>query len=193
MAQLVFNQFHAALVHLLAQEGRGAQTRLANQQKIDRGYLNAIVKSRKSGSENIRSKIADHFDMAYEDMLILGRHLLEGTKDTTSETYNREKHSFRESPPRTGSKNQTIDFKIPPRNGKASSIIPDKIVKAIELLESGTDYGDLLAGLIDTFHDTISTKKENLALRKKMGNLESRIADLEKRLASKKECVRKSG
>jgi len=83
-----------------AQEGRGTQTRLANQQKIDRGYL--------------------------------------------------------------------------------------------EILNSGTGYDDLLAGLIDAFHDTVGTKEENLALRNRMRELESRIAGLEKRLDSEKECLRKT-
>ena len=56
MDQSAPNQFRAALTYLLNQEGRGAQTRLADQQKIDRGYLNAIVRGRKSGSEKKRTK-----------------------------------------------------------------------------------------------------------------------------------------
>jgi len=79
MDQLITNQFRAALTHLLAQEGRGSQARLAKQQNIDRGYLNAIVKGRKSGSEKIRSKIASHFDMAYE----LERTMADRGKDTS--------------------------------------------------------------------------------------------------------------
>ena len=59
MIQSVAKQFHAALTHLLSEEGRGAQTRLANEQQIDRGYLNAIVKQRKLGSDKIRERIAE--------------------------------------------------------------------------------------------------------------------------------------
>ena len=84
MDQLITNQFRAALTHLLAQEGRGAQARLAKQQNIDRGYLNAIVKGRKSGSEKIRSKIASHFDMAYEDVFVLGRRVLEQAESSAA-------------------------------------------------------------------------------------------------------------
>ena len=40
-------QFRTALNHLLKQEGRGAQVRLARIENIDRGYLNAIIKGRK--------------------------------------------------------------------------------------------------------------------------------------------------
>ncbi|MCJ7602939.1 MAG: hypothetical protein MUO63_15760 [Desulfobulbaceae bacterium] len=71
MAPSVSNHFNAALTYLLNQEGRGAQSHLAGQQKIDRGYLNAIIKGRKSGSEDVRAKIATHFHLNYEDMLVL--------------------------------------------------------------------------------------------------------------------------
>ena len=76
MAQLISQQFHAALCHLLKKEGRGAQSRLAIQQKIDRGYLNGIIKGRKPGSEKVRGKIAAYFQMTYDEMLLLGRRLL---------------------------------------------------------------------------------------------------------------------
>lgn len=192
MAQLVSNQFHAALTHLLAQEGRGTQTRLAKQQKIDRGYLNAIVKGRKPGSENIRAKIADYFNMAYEEMLIFGRHILNKTKNPTPELNNREKLSPRENSQPAGSGKEIIDFSPSLDNDEVLSSIPDKIVKAIEILESGTTYGELLAGQIDAFHEAIKSKEENLVLRNQTRELESRVDSLEKIMGGKKECGRKS-
>ena len=63
MNQKNLKQLHAALTHLLEEEGRGAQTRLSTEQKIDRGYLNAIVKQRKSGSGKMWGKISHHFNM----------------------------------------------------------------------------------------------------------------------------------
>jgi len=71
-------KFRAALDFLLAREGRKAQSRLANQQNIDSGYLNSIIKGRKPGSITVREKIAAHFDLEYEDMLYLGRWILSG-------------------------------------------------------------------------------------------------------------------
>ena len=85
MAQSIRTQFHAALTRLLKKEGRGAQRRLAVQEEIDPGYLNAIVKGRKSGSEEVRAKIASHFNIIYEDMLAMGRRILEGNEDADSE------------------------------------------------------------------------------------------------------------
>jgi len=164
MDQLITNQFRAALTHLLAQEGRGAQSRLSKQQNIDRGYLNAIVKGRKPGSEKIRSKIADHFDMAYEDMFILGRRILEQT-DSSSENYEIQMPdvlSAAEPTPQNEQASNALGFRTTEED--ASAIIQTKILKMIELLESGTRYGNLLAGLIDSFYDSLHTKRENETL-----------------------------
>lgn len=162
MDQLITNQFRAALTHLLAQEGRGAQARLAKQQDIDRGYLNAIVKGRKSGSEKIRSKIASHFDMAYEDVFVLGRRVLEQAESSAA---NYENQTFdalttAEPTPENTLGDDAIDFKVPTKREGGSSSIHTRILKTIEVLESDTKYGDLLAGLIDAFHDSLGTKRE---------------------------------
>lgn len=162
MDQLITNQFRAALTHLLAQEGRGAQARLAKQQDIDRGYLNAIVKGRKSGSEKVRSKIASHFDMAYEDVFVLGRRVLAQAESSAA---NYENQTFdalttAEPSPEITLGDDAIDFKVPTKRGGGSSSIHTRILKTIEVLESDTKYGDLLAGLIDAFHDSLSTKRE---------------------------------
>lgn len=78
MNNVIAEQFRAALNFLLHQEGRGAQVRLSVAQDIDRGYLNAVIKGRKPGAEEIRLRIADHFGMTYEAMLTLGRAVQDG-------------------------------------------------------------------------------------------------------------------
>jgi hypothetical protein len=40
--------------------------------------LNSIIKGRKPGSITVREKIASHFELEYEDMLLLGRWILSG-------------------------------------------------------------------------------------------------------------------
>lgn len=186
------NQFRAALTYLLDQEGRGAQTRLADQQKIDRGYLNAIVRGRKSGSEKKRSEIAAHFGMVYEDMLSLGRRILNGEKNPSLEKDDGGNSQPKGHADAGGRENGVIDFKITPKHGAGSENIPDRIVSVIDVLSSDTGYADLLAGLIDAFHDTVSTKKENLALKNKLKEMESRIASLENGADCEKECLRKT-
>jgi len=192
MAQSVTNQFQAALTHLLTQEGRGAQSRLAGQQKIDRGYLNAIVKGRKPGSEEVRAKIADHFNMTYEDMLTLGRGILGRDKnDASVKTKEGKGDSAMQGENATVNKN-VIDFKSPQKFREIHSGISEKIMKVVEILESETKYRDVLAELIDAFHESVSTKNNNLKLRNQMKKMESRIASLEKMLADEKESAQKS-
>ncbi|MBM9616964.1 hypothetical protein JWJ90_22140 [Desulfobulbus rhabdoformis] len=164
MDQLITNQFRAALTHLLAQEGRGAQARLSKKQNIDRGYLNAIVKGRKSGSEKIRSKIASHFDMAYEDVFVLGRRLLaqeeEPDANYGNQTWDVLETAEDEPTFLNSSSGDVVGFKVPAKGEEGSSSVQTRILKTIEVLESETKYGDLLAGLIDAFHDSLSTKRE---------------------------------
>lgn len=192
MDQSAPNQFRAALTYLLDQEGRGAQTRLADRQKIDRGYLNAIVRGRKSGSEKKRSEIAAHFGIVYEDMLSLGRRILNGEENPSLEKDDGVNSQSKGHVDTGGRENGVIDFKITPRHGAGSENIPDRIVSVIEVLSSDTGYADLLAGLIDAFHDTVSTKKKNLALKNKLKEMESRIASLKNGADCEKECMRKT-
>lgn len=177
MAQSVSNQFRASLTHLLAQEGRGAKTRLANQQGIDRGYLNAIIKGRKPGSDEIRDKITAHFNLDYEDMLALGRWLLEeqdgGQRMDKSAVKNLEVAE---------AVKEVIDYQRLRKRGKDRSSFSGKIIKALEILESGTSYSNLLVGLIDTFHNSIKINEENCSLRDRMAAMEAKLADFEERL-----------
>ena len=76
MAQLISEQFHAAFLYLLNQEGRGGQARIADRYKIDRSYLNAVVKGKRTASEKLRTNIATYYQTTYEEMLALGRRLL---------------------------------------------------------------------------------------------------------------------
>jgi hypothetical protein len=192
MDQSISNQFHAALSYLLTQEGRGAQSRLAGQQNIDRGYLNAIVKGRKPGSEEVRAKITNHFNMAYEDMLALGRRILGGEEDIIISAGNR--GGVHKTPMRTDmakSERRAIDSKSPLKSGGTQPSISEKIMKVVEILESDTPYSAVLAELVDALHEAVSTKKENLALRNEMKEMEARIANLGKRLADKKDPVQR--
>lgn len=192
MAQSVTHQFQAALAHLLAQEGRGAQSRLASQQNIDRGYLNAIVKGRKPGSEEVRAKIAGYFNMTYEDMLALGRGILSRSETEISEGKKGGKQKVAAQNDNSQADKRLIDFKSPKKFREAQSGFSEKIMKVVEILESDTIYRDVLAELIDAFYDAVSTKKDNLKLRNQMKEMESRIVSLEKRLADDKDSPRKS-
>jgi len=192
MAQFITHQFQAALAHLLAQEGRGAQSRLAGQQNIDRGYLNAIVKGRKPGSEEVRAKIAAHFNMTFEDMLALGRGILgRGESETSLKTKGGEEFSASQDDNPIPNKS-VVEFKSPKKSRDYKSGISKKIMKVVEILESDTHFSDVLAELIDAFHESVIMKNDNLKLRNQMKEMEGRLASLEKKLAGEKDRGQKS-
>lgn len=193
MAQSATHQFQAALAHLLALEGRGAQSRLARQQNIDRGYLNAIVKGRKSGPDEVRAQIAAHFDMTYEEMLALGRSILEGSEielQSGAEKEGRRPRAGKSD--KAGAGEKTISSVFPLKLRNTTPGILELITKAVEILESNTGYREVLAELIIAFHESGSMKNDNLKLRNQMKKMEARIASLEKSLAYEKDCTRKS-
>ena len=197
MSKSASNQFHVALSYLLRKEGRGSQTRLSTQQSIDRGYLNAIIKGRKPGSEDVREKIASHFNLAYEEMLILGRTLLEGderTKEYTGKcpdgTADQEIPAILSQIADKGERGSGIK----PLGNAAKNVysISDKIRKVAAILESDTSHRDILAELIDVFYAAVDTEKDKVATQNQMQEMESRLADMERQLADEKSQYRES-
>jgi transcriptional regulator with XRE-family HTH domain len=187
MDQSIAQQFGRALVFLLEKEGWGAQTRLAREKGIDRGYLNAIIQGRKTGSENVRSKIAEYFHMPYDEMLALGRRLLEapGQKKEQGIMQCLEQTS-QNAEIRAGKKNEYVE------TDPGSLRISEIIQKAIEIFETDSEYRFKLADLIDTFHEALMTQKENAGLSSKLEAMEKRIVDLEKILADEKDGAKKN-
>lgn len=176
MAQTVSNQFRAALTHLLVREGRGAQSRLASQQGIDRGYLNAIIKGRKSGSEAIREKITEYFRMEYEEMLALGRRLLDGQSGSipVKGKVRKKKSALPEVVDQE--ENDVVAVDCPPTMAMA---ISEKMVKAIQILESQTIYREILSGMIDAFHGALVAQNDRGSLRTRISLLEAKLAQFE--------------
>ncbi len=182
MANLISNQFQAALNHLLRQEGRGAQIRLSVEQDIDRGYLNAIIKGRKPGAEDIRARIATHFGMAYEEMLALGRRILEGKIDSESKV----EPEAALLPGLLKVEEHVADGNAPQEMGTRRFRFSEKILKVVAILESNTEYGDSLSVLIDAYHKAIASGKGNQALASRLKAMEDRVEKLEGMLFVKK-------
>ena len=102
--------------------------------------------------------------MVYEDMLALGRRILESDDEEFLLTDDKEKVG--------GPQSLLAEKELP------ASIL-STVQKAIDVLKSDTDYSDLLAGMIDVFYNSIRLKKENQALHILNASLESRFTELE--------------
>ncbi len=199
MDQSATNQFRAALTYLLDQEGRGAQARLADLLGIDRGYLSAIIRGRKPGSEAKRSQIATHFGMVYEDMLVLGRRIINGDDDPSRKGQAEDPPPSQEGIDTDAAENRVIDFKTSPINGSGPGDVSKKIITLLQMLNSDTVYAGILDGLLDSYQESVSTdqkiqqlEKENLALRNEIKEMKSRLDKLESRPDSEKESLRKT-
>jgi hypothetical protein len=160
---------------------------LAREKEIDRGYLNAIIQGRKTGSEHVRGKIAEHFHLPYEEMLALGRRLLEAPGPQrgpwTRPGVKRSSDNAAKVPEGTG------DIF---RANTSTPRISETIRKALIILESDTEYRNRLADLINTFHDELMAREEPAGLRTQLTEMEKRIAHLENMLADEKKGTRKS-
>ena len=181
MTNLISNQFQAALNHLLRQEGRGAQVRLSVEQNIDRGYLNAIIKGRKPGAEDIRARIATHFGMTYEDMLAFGRRIQEGKIDSEPKVA----PEAALLPGLLKVEEHVADGNAPQEKSARRLKFSGKILKVVQILESNTVYGDSLSVLIDAYHKAIASDSGNQALANRLKAMEERVKKLEGVLLTK--------
>lgn len=184
MDQLISRQFQVALNHLLQEEGRGAQTRLAIAKDIDRGYLNSISKGRQAGSDETRARIADHFETTFENMLAFGRQILVEKGELAprdQEGIGRKTGASFPSALKTQGKNlPTNDSRI------SDEIIAEVMLKTLEVLREASVHSDTLIGSIDIFYQAIITNRQNLVLSKQMLAIESRIANIEGVLSATK-------
>ncbi len=184
MAQLVSKQFHAALTYFLTEEGWGAQARLAQEQKIDRGYLNAIIKGRKNGSDKIREKIAGHFGVTFEEMLSLGRRVLDGEDgDDCGDPVDA---SMIVSDDKQG---KPVDLESRQQGQEVSDDLLEIITTTVKNIGSNPIYGDFLSNLnrlLLVSSEMAAVKKENDVLREDKQKLQSQISEVD---AVKKENV----
>lgn len=182
MTQSISEYFRAALVLLLDKEGRGAQSRLARQQGVDRGYLNAIVKGRKAGADHIRAKIAGHFDMTYEEMITLGRKAFE-QKGVMKSGSSLEPKNHLPSPmiiERVLEGKVDIDETLISKENKSKLSPMD--MKIAEIINSETAYSRILKDLIDVIHEGVSMKRDHLVFDRRISLLEKQLSTLEKKL-----------
>lgn len=108
-----------------------------------------MLLSREESPDQNRSvqKISAHFRLTYEEMLSLGRNLLWDTGGKSIEE-----------------KNGTIDDEVTEKSdskvGSSHTVssISECVRKTVEILESDSMYREVLADLIDAFHDAISTQ-----------------------------------
>ena len=173
MSNDIHNHLRSDLHHLLRQEGRCANVRLARVENIDRGYLNAIIKGRKPGAEAIRSRIAVHFGMTYEEMLLLGRRLLAGGTDAGTESGGTVSRRTEREGKGTGESRG--------RQEDAGVHLAGTLRKALDILESKTKFSESLVEVIAVYHEVLTAGRDQ-ELDTRLRALEERVRQMAARL-----------
>ena len=137
--------------------------------------------------------------MVYEDMLILGRRILNGDDDPSRKGQAENTPPAQEGLDTDTAENRAIDFKTSPIIGSGAEDVSKKIISLLQILNSDTVYAEILDRLLDSYQETVSTdqklqelEKENLALRNEMQEMKSRLDRLERRSDGEKESLRKT-
>jgi hypothetical protein len=77
MTSNAYDHFIAAFERLVSDKGRGVQRRLAEALGIGPVHVNDVLKRRKRASQNLQERIGQFFGLGFEEMLALGRRIIE--------------------------------------------------------------------------------------------------------------------
>lgn len=117
--------------------------------------------------------------MTYEEMLTLGRSIQEGNNVVEAETG--VPMSLKSSEVKA-----VVENNKPQGESDCGSRISEKVLKVLEILESGSEYSDLLSRIIDTYHKSIATSRANQILDLQLKAMEERLGQLEGMVLKKK-------
>ncbi|MGB3209286.1 MAG: hypothetical protein WBB19_01130 [Desulforhopalus sp.] len=142
--------FIAALQKELKEQGRGAKKKLAASVDVSPNHLSDILALRKNAGQNLKERIADNLGISFEEMLVLGRRIIEGWED---EGGNNVSGSDSSKDDRGGMEQKSIRMN-------------DLLAMAARVLESKTPYRQALISNITAYHQAMDmTDKENKALQ----------------------------
>ncbi len=152
--------FVAALQKELKEQGRGAKKKLAARVGVSPNHLSDILARRKNAGQKLKERIADALGISFEDMLVLGRHLIENQSG--------EKINDVSVDDRGQELRETMDQEL--------TKITDFMTMASRILGSNTPYRQALISNISAYHQAIEfSQKEREALNV--------IKDLQKELS----------
>ncbi len=151
--------FIAALKKKLKEQGRGAKQKFAAQVIVSPNHLSDILSQRKNAGQKLKERMVDALGVSFENMLVLGRHILE---DHPNETLNEGSEIGGEALEKES--NTTADF----------------MVMATKILEGNTPYRQALMSNIIAYCQAIdTTHKEEQALRM-VGSLQEEMGIMRK-------------
>lgn len=128
--------FLKALQQSLKKQGRGAKKKLAEMVNISPNHLSDILASRKNAGQMLKEQIAQTLGISFEEMLALGRQLIE-EPDVDADI---------------GSVRQRI------QGNQHFSVVPDNFMEMVnQILEHNLLYREALINNVLIYHQAIQT------------------------------------
>jgi len=135
----------------MKEQGRGAKKNLASNVGVSPNHLSDILAKRKNVGQKLKERIAETLDLTFEDMLVLGRHLVEDRIDGESGG--------------TGGNEQSDSVAVEAQQQKPVKSV-DYIAMSAKILESSTPYRQALISNITQYYQEMETaQREKKALQ----------------------------
>ena len=131
--------FVAALQKKMKEQGRGAKKLLAANVGVSPNHLSDILAKRKNAGQKLKERISDALDISFEDMLVLGRHLIEGEGDGKAGNAEGNEQSGHVAEADPHKQNKTADFMA-----MAANILQSKTPYRQALISNITQYSQAL-------------------------------------------------
>ena len=134
--------FVEALRKKMKEQGRGAKKSLAANVGVSPNHLSDILAKRKNAGQKLKERIAETLDLTFEDMLVLGRHLVEDRIGGES-----------------GEKEQSDSVVMKAQCQKPIKAV-DYMAMCAKILESSTPYRQALMNNIMQYYQEMETAQK---------------------------------
>jgi|GEM_PF-1691579 len=154
--------FVAALQKKLKEQGRGAKKKLATRVGVSPNHLSDILAERKNAGQKLKERISDALGISFEEMLALGRHLIEsrsgkGINDVSGDDR---------------------DMGVIVTGEPESAYTTDFMAMASRILGSNTPYRQALISNITAYHQALEFAQKEQEALKTIKELQKELSDM---------------
>ena len=169
--------FVAALQKKLKEQGRGAKKKLAAGVGMSPNHLSDILGRRKNAGQKLKERISDALDINFEDMLVLGRNIIEGRQEKVSGDISGGGHS---KGLKTTHEQKTIDMSV-------------LLTMTAKILESNTPYRQALLSNITEYYQGLEFSQKKKKAFLVISEMQEEINTMRKEIDELKRTKEKKG
>jgi transcriptional regulator with XRE-family HTH domain len=158
--------FVAALQKKLKDQGRGGKQKLAALLGITPNHLSDILGSRKNAGQKLKERIADALGVSFEEMLALGRQIIEGRSKGQGTPFGGMDHGVGLVETREDEAYFSSDF----------------IAMAKRILESDTPFRQALMSNISAYHQALESSRKEKESTDEIKELQQELQNVRKEI-----------